>query len=135
MFSHGRRRRNNPSQVETVQVRVGQVRTCHIGTGQVKLVEVYSSQNWSSLVKTGQVILDQVKLSQDRSSQVGIGSVRQVKLEMCCAQNILHPKFVWTQNLYGPEMHVRMEFDSAVGPTCFCVGSLPLILIPVELSI
>ena len=24
-----------------------------------------------------------------------------------------------TQNLFGPEIHLRMEFDSGVGPTCF----------------
>ena len=23
-----------------------------------------------------------------------------------------------TQNLFGPKMHLRMEFDSGVGPTC-----------------
>ena len=44
-------------------------------------------------------------------------------------QNFGDPKFFWpkilldtkifTQNLFRPKMHLRMEFDSGVGPTCF----------------
>ena len=28
----------------------------------------------------------------------------------------MDPKIVWTQNLFGPKMHLRMKFDSV----CFC---------------
>ena len=75
--------------------------------GQVK-----SSQDWSSPVKTGQVNLDKI-LSQDRASQVGINQIKfcQVKLSLDWLNQT-------GQNLFGPKMHLRMEFDSGDGPSC-----------------
>ena len=49
---------------------------------------------------TGQVKFGLVK--SDRSSQKNFG-----------------PKIVWAQNLFGTKMHLRMEFDTGVGPTCY----------------
>ena len=33
------------------------------------------------------------------------------------------PKIVWAQILFGTKMHLSMEFDSGVGPTCFTMFS------------
>ena len=30
----------------------------------------------------------------------------------------LQLELVWTQHFFGPKMHLRMEFDSGVAPTC-----------------
>ena len=29
--------------------------------------------------------------------------------------------FIWFQRFFGPKMHLRMEFDSGVGPTCLII--------------
>ena len=68
-----------------------------------------------SNIKSGQV-----KSSWDRSNQVMTGQVKfgLVKSDRS-SQKIFGHKIFWAQNLFGPKMHLRMEFDSGVGPTCF----------------
>ena len=34
------------------------------------------------------------------------------------SQKNFEPKILWAQILFGTKMHLRMEFDSGVGPTC-----------------
>ena len=55
----------------------------------------------------------QVKSSWDRSNQVLTG---QVKFGLVKSDR---STIFCTQNLFGPKMHMRMEFDSGVGPTFF----------------
>ena len=54
----------------------------------------------------------QAKSSWDRSNQVMTGQVKfgLVKSDMST--------IFCTQNLFGSKIHLRMEFDSGVGPTC-----------------
>ena len=77
------------------------------GASQVKSGLVKSGQDRSSKfgsnIKSGQV-----KSSWDRSNQVKFGLVKSDRSTIS-----------FTQNLFGPKMHLRMQFDSVVGPTCF----------------
>ena len=54
---------------------------------------------------------------------------------------IWDPTLFLTQNLFGPNMHLKLEFDSGVGPTCylgFCLSplrSVPLLLTNQKFSV
>ena len=65
------------------------------------------SSKFGSNIKSGQV-----RSCWDRSNQVLTG---QVKLGLVKSDR---STIICTQNLFGPKMHLRMEFDSGVGPTC-----------------
>ena len=60
------------------------------------------------------------------SSQKNLGKKKLV-------QNFFGTKLFWTQqffltqNLFGPQMHLKLEFDSGVGPTCFLIFSILLL--------
>ena len=46
-------------------------------------------------------------------------------LTLFSTQNFFGTRIIWnptlflTRNLFGPKMHLKLEFDSGVGPTCF----------------
>merc|ERR1711954_419080 len=61
----------------------------------------------------------QVKSGQVMSGQVMSGQVKSGQVQNFFGTNILlDPTIFCSQNLFGPKMHLRMEFDSGVGPTC-----------------
>ena len=86
----------------SVQLRTGQVRT-----HQVRAVEVRAGR-----VRAGPVRTDQVRTGQVRTSQVRTGQV------MTGPKIFLELKLFRTLHFIGLKMHLRMEFDSGVGPTC-----------------
>ena len=48
------------------------------------------------------------------TGQVKFGLVKSDRSSL----KIFGPKIVWAQILLGTKMHLMMEFDSGVGPTC-----------------
>ena len=84
--------------------------------------QVESNQDWSSPVRTGQVNLEHVKSSRDRSHQVEQflfflpqKIFFQEKFSRQIRLKILIIKFCYLVT----KMHLRLEFDSGVGPTLF----------------
>ena len=73
--------------------------TCHVKSGQVK-----SSQNWSGQYRSGHFGSSQIKSCWGRSNQVmtGLAKLELVKLDKS-NQKIVDPKFVWTNNFFGPK--------------------------------
>ena len=52
---------------------------------------------------------------------------------------VLDPKNFWTEKFLGSKIHLRMEFDSGVGPTCLsllvpCLGSQNSEVLPTKSS-
>ena len=88
----------------------GQVKSGKVKSGQVKSGQVKSEHVKSVNVKSGQVKLRQVKSGQVKSSQDW------------SELTFFGPNNFCIENLFGPKMHLRMEFDSGVGPTC--IGQL-----------
>ena len=88
---------------------MGQLRS-----GQVKSGQVESGQVKSGLVESGQVKSGQIKLGQVQNFFV--------------TRFFLDPTIFFSQNLFGPKMHLRMEIDSGVGPTCCYFGHISSIL-------
>ena len=74
-----------------------------------------SSQERSSQDRSSQDKSSQDKSSQDRSSQDCLGYDRTQRF--FGIKTFLDPTLFWTLNLFGLKMHLRMEFDSGVGPT------------------
>ena len=70
------------------------------------------SLNSGRLKALGQVNVDQIVMT----SQVGIN---QSWVKSDKSKKNFEPKILWAQILFGTKMHLRMEFDSGVGPTCF----------------
>ena len=68
------------------------------------------SSKFRSNIESGQT-----KSSWDKSNQIMTG---QVKFKLVKTDRSSQ-KILWAQNLFGPKMHLRMEFDSGVGQTCF----------------